>query len=49
MVQILKWKNFEEISMWWFEELEDGVLKSNMEKAWIPTTREGLEEILVWK
>ncbi len=49
IVQLLQWKKFENISMWWFEELEDGVLERVMEEAWIPTTREGLEEILVWK
>lgn len=47
IVQLLQWKKFENISMWWFDELEDGVLERVMEEAWIPTTREGLEKFLI--
>lgn len=47
IVQLLQWKKFENISMWWFEELENGVLENSMKNYWIPITIEGLEKFLI--
>lgn len=47
IVQLFEWKNFEKISMWWFEELENWNLKRAMENLWIPTTKDELERLLI--
>lgn len=47
IVQLFEWKNLEEISMWWFEELENWKFKKVMENFWIPTTKDELERLLI--